>query len=69
MDFDRLDKLLKERKLSRRRLALECDILPGTMSTAFCRRSGLSAKNFLRIARFLNVDPDYLLGNAEEEGS
>ena len=62
MDFDRLDKILKQRKISRRKLALAVGILPGTMSTAFSRRSGLSASNVMKIAQYLGVNPLYLEG-------
>lgn len=62
MDFDRLDEILKSRKLSRRKLAIEVGILPGTMSTAFSRRSGLSSKEVLKIAKYLGVNPLYLEG-------
>lgn len=62
MDFDRLDKILKSRKMSRRKLAIEVGILPGTMSTAFSRRSGLSSKELLKIAKYLGVNPLYLEG-------
>ena len=62
MDFDRLDEILKSRKMSRRKLAIEVGILPGTMSTAFSRRSGLSSKELLKIAKYLGVNPLYLEG-------
>lgn len=62
MDFDRLDTILKERGISRRKLALAVGILPGTMSTAFSRRSGLSSSDVLKIAKYLGVNPLYLEG-------
>lgn len=62
MDFDRLDQVLKEHHMSRRKLAIAVGILPGTMSTAFMRRSGLSSENVLKIADYLDVDPWWLEG-------
>lgn len=62
MDFERLDAILKERGISRRKLALAVGIKEGTMSTAFMRRSGLSSGDLLRIARYLGVNPLYLEG-------
>ena len=62
MDFEYLDILLKSRKISRRKLALETGIKPGTMSTAFMRRSGLSVDDVIRIADYLGVDYYFLEG-------
>lgn len=62
MDFDRLDSILKERKVSRRKLALSTGINEHTMSTAFRRKSGLSVDEVIRIANFLGVDYYYLEG-------
>ena len=67
MDFDRLDRILKSRGLSRRKLAIAVGILPGTMSTAFSRKSGLSSEDVLKIAEYLGVSPYYLEGWAEDE--
>ena len=69
MDFDRLDLILKERGISRRKLALAVGILPGTMSTAFMRRSGLSSADVLKIAEYLGVSPYYLEGQEGPEAS
>lgn len=62
MDFDRLDAILKEKRISRRKLALAVGIKEGTMSTAFMRRSGLSPDMVKRIAEYLGVTYDYLQG-------
>ena len=67
MNFDRLDEVLKSRGLSRRKLAIAVGILPGTMSAAFSRRSGLSSEDVLKIAEYLGVSPYYLEGWAEDE--
>lgn len=67
MDFDRLDRILKSRGLSRRKLAIAVGILPGTMSTAFSRKSGLSSEDVLKIAEYLDISPYYLEGWAEDE--
>lgn len=66
MDFDRLDYVLKEKGMSRRKLALAVGINPGTMSTAFMRKSGLSADDTLKIADFLRVSPYYLEGKTND---
>ena len=57
MNFDTLDRILKEHHISRRKLALAVGIKEGAMSTAFKRRSGLSAEATLKIANYLKVDP------------
>lgn len=62
MDFDRLDGILKERHISRRKLAIAVGIPESTMSTAFMRRSGLSFMDTLKIAKFLDADPYWLEG-------
>ena len=62
MDFERLDAILKERHISRRKLALSVGIKEGTMSTAYRRRSGLSSEDVLKIAEYLGVSPYYLEG-------
>lgn len=62
MDFDRLDAILKERRISRRKLALATGINEHTMSTAFRRKIGLSVDETIRIANFLGVDYYYLEG-------
>ena len=68
MDFDRLDKILRERHISRRKLALAVGIGEGTMSTAFMRRSGLSSADVLKIAEYLGVSPYWLDGRDSEPG-
>jgi len=62
MDFDRLDAILKERKISRRKLALLAGINENTMSTAFRRKSGLNSEAEFAIAEALNLSPLYLMG-------
>ena len=62
MDFDRLDAILKSKKISRRKLAIAVGIPESTMSTAFMRRSGLSSDDVLKIAKYLKVKPYYLEG-------
>ena len=62
MDFDRLDAILKERHISRRKLALAVGIPESTMSTAFMRRSGLTSDMVKRIANYLGVTFDHLQG-------
>ena len=62
MNFDRLDKLLQQKGISRRALANAMGINENKMSSAFKRRSGLSADDVLKIADFLGVSPYYLEG-------
>ncbi len=56
MDFDKLDEVLKAKKMSRRKLAQAVGIKESTMSTAFMRRSGLSFEDTMKIVRFLGID-------------
>lgn len=62
MDFDKLDSILKQKGISRRKLALALGIPESTMSSAFMRRSGLSPDVALRIAQYLGVDYYVLQG-------
>lgn len=62
MDFDRLDSILKERKISRRALAIAVGIPEYTIATAFRRKSGLRVDETMRIADYLGVDFFYLEG-------
>ena len=62
MNFERLDSLLKERKISRRKLALAIGMNENKMSSAFKRKSGLNANDTLQIANYLGVSPYYLEG-------
>ena len=67
MDFDVLDRLLKDRGISRRKLALAVGINENKMSSAFKRRSGLSSEDVLKIAEYLGVSPYYLEGWTDGE--
>lgn len=70
MDYDRLDAILKERGISRRKLALELGINENKMSTAFKRHSGLTVNEVILIADYLSVDYYYLEGwNLEPDES
>lgn len=62
MDFDRLDSILKQKGISRRKLALALGIPESTMSSAFMRRSGLSSDVVIKIAQYLGVDYYVLQG-------
>lgn len=62
MDFDYLDSVLKEKHISRRKLALSLGISEGTMSTAFSRKSGLSSIDAVQIAKILDISVERLLG-------
>lgn len=73
--YDNIDRLLKEKYMTRRQLAIEIGMHPGTMSTAFIRRSTMFRPQTLeKIADALGVTPEELkaphvdvrpLGNGE----
>ena len=70
MDKDiyfRIDKLLQEKKMSRRKLATLAGIRPTTLQSAFARRSkGLTLDYLQNIANVLSVSVDYLLAVEED---
>lgn len=67
--YDRIDQLLKEKGVSRRKAAQMAGIPPTTLSGALYRKSGLSAAAVAALAQTLGVDTDYLLnGNEPKKG-
>jgi len=69
MDFyDRLDTVLKAKKMSRRQLAIAAGIPESTMSVAFMRRTKrFSGDNILRIAEVLDVPWQKLVAGTDDE--
>ena len=60
--YDNIDKLLKERGMSRRQLAIKAGIGEGTISTAFTRRSTMfHPRNLQKIADVLDVTIEDLI--------
>lgn len=64
MDFyENLDRILAEKHMSRRQMALQAGISESTISAAFRRRTAkFSAENIIKIASTLNVPIDQLIG-------
>lgn len=62
---DRIDELLKERKMSRRQLAISAKIAPSSLQSAMERGDGFSVDMLSSIAAALHTPIDYLLGNTD----
>lgn len=61
--YDRLDKILAEKGISRRRMALQAGIPESTISAAFRRRSKkFSTENIIKISSALQIPLDELIG-------
>lgn len=61
--YDKIDKLLEQKNLSRRRLAILADIPPTTLQSAFSRKTvNLSLDTIKKIADVLEVTPYDLMG-------
>ena len=63
---ERIDRLIKERTLSRRRLALQAGISPSSFQSAMQRNNGLSLDMLIPISQALNVDPVWLRTGTEK---
>ena len=59
--YDRIDHLIKEKGLSRRKASQMAGIPPATLNTALSRKRGLSASAVSSLAQTLGVDATYLL--------
>lgn len=59
--YDRIDQVLKEKGVSRRKAAQMAGIVPGSLNSALYRKKGLSAASVSALAQTLGVDADYLL--------
>lgn len=63
--YSNIDKLLEQKKLSRRKLAMLAEIPPTTLQSAFSRKTeNLSFDTIKRIANVLEVTPFDLMGAA-----
>ena len=62
--YDRLDKILAEKGISRRRMAIQSGIPESTISAAFRRRSKkFSTENIIKISSALQIPLDELVGS------
>lgn len=62
---ERIDAILRDRKMSRRRLASEAYVSPSTLQCALARGGGLSLDLLIPISKVLNVSVEYLSGADE----
>ena len=62
---ERIDAILRDRKMSRRRLASEAHVSPSTLQCALARGGDLSLDLLLPISNVLNVSVEYLSGADE----
>lgn len=62
---ERIDAILRDRKMSRRRLASESHVSPSTLQCALARGGNLSLDLLLPISSALNVSVEYLSGADE----
>lgn len=63
--YERIDGLLAEKKMSRRKLAQQAGILEGTLSTAFARKTKLKFETILKISKVLGMSPWELLDGTD----
>jgi len=59
--YDRIDRLIKEKGISRRKAAQRAGIPAATLNTAISRKRGLSASAVSSLAKTLDVDATFLL--------
>lgn len=64
---ERIDAMLKERKMSRRQLAIRANIPPSTLQSAMERNKTLSYEMQEKIAKVLDIHIFQLLGDNERE--
>ena len=53
--YEKIDEILKERHMSRRKLAIEAGISPSTFQTAFSRKSQMSFETLKKILNVLEI--------------
>ena len=58
--YNRIDIILREKNISRRRLAILLNIAPSTFGSMFLRRNDLSASTAEEISKQLNVPLNYI---------
>ena len=69
MFCENLTKILKERSISQYRLSRDTLVSQGALSDYLSGKREPSAKNLQKIAEYLNVSVDFLLGrNASDDG-
>ena len=64
--YDNIDRIAKQQNLSRRQLAIKANIPPSTLSSAFYRKSDLSASALASVANALGVSVSDLLALDED---
>jgi transcriptional regulator with XRE-family HTH domain len=52
--YNKIDKILRERNMSRRQLALKIGVPPSTLASSFSRQAGMSAQTLIKIASALD---------------
>ena len=57
---ERIDDILKSRKMSRRQLAIQAGIPPSSLQSAMERNNGISLDMLFSISHVLGVDPRFL---------
>lgn len=66
---DRIDKLLKERGISRRKLAILAEVPPSSFQSAMERGGNMTTEMLQKIAHALGVSAGYLMGWESSEAS
>ena len=62
---DRLQQIMRERGYKASEVADGAGITRPVMSRYLANRSGISAKNLIKISQYLNVSPDWLLNGSD----
>ena len=62
---DRLNQIMAQRDLKASEIADATGITRPVMSRYLANRSGISAKNLIKISQYLNVSPDWLLNGSD----
>ena len=65
--ISRIEKLLAERNISSRKLLLSCDLSPSTLIMWKQGKGRIPVEALKKIADFLNVSVDYILGREEQK--
>ena len=64
--YDRIDQLLKDKGISRRKAAKMAEIPPTTLNGAITRKKGLSASALSALTKALDIDEGFLLRDSAE---
>ena len=62
---DRLSQIMAQRSLKASEVADGAGITRPVMSRYLANRSGISAKNLIKLSQYLNVSPDWLLNGSD----